>query len=208
MPTRVALTCRRPPTMSANGTIEPRTITQSTSAQTGRCQDDEAALRATPSARRGARGSSTTAARPSRRPSRRGSPTPSARSGRGARPRARRAAGTRRRSRRRSARRRRRARRARRRCQSSTISARPASESASAAQIRRADVLVAERARPDRDEQRPEVLDEQRDPDREPVDREEVEELHERDAADAEDARAAAARGDRRAATPASGRAR
>jgi hypothetical protein len=46
--------------------------------------------------------------------------------------------------------------------------------------------LVAERRRVDRDEERPEVLDQQRDPDLESVDREEVEELHERDAADAE----------------------
>ena len=42
-----------------------------------------------------------------------------------------------------------------------------------------ADVLVPERARPDRDEQRPDVLDEERDPDGQPVDGEEVEELHE-----------------------------
>ncbi len=51
----------------------------------------------------------------------------------------------------------------------------------------RADVLAAERARPDRDEQRAEVLDQERDADLEPVNREEVEELHERDAEDAED---------------------
>ena len=47
-------------------------------------------------------------------------------------------------------------------------------------------MLVPDGARPDRDEQWPEVLDEQRDPDRQPVDREEVEELHECDAGDPE----------------------
>ena len=52
--------------------------------------------------------------------------------------------------------------------------------------MRAADVLVPERARVDRHEQGPEVLNEQRDADREPVDREEVEELNERDSADAE----------------------
>ena len=50
-----------------------------------------------------------------------------------------------------------------------------------------AHVLVEDVARPERDEQRAEVLDQQRDPDREPVDREEVEPLHEREPADPED---------------------
>ena len=45
--------------------------------------------------------------------------------------------------------------------------------------------LVEDVARPERDE-RGEVLDQQRDPDREPVDREEVEPLHEREPADPE----------------------
>ncbi len=49
-----------------------------------------------------------------------------------------------------------------------------------------AHLLVEDVARPERDEERPEVLDQQRDPDREPVDREEVEPLHEGEAADAE----------------------
>ncbi len=53
-----------------------------------------------------------------------------------------------------------------------------------------ANVLVGECACIDRHEQRAEVLDEQGDPDREPVDREEVEELHERDARNAEDGEA------------------
>ena len=43
--------------------------------------------------------------------------------------------------------------------------------------------------RPERDKERGEVLDEQRDPDREPVDREEVEPLHEREPADPEQSR-------------------
>ena len=49
-----------------------------------------------------------------------------------------------------------------------------------------AHVLLQHDERADRDEQRAEVLDQQRDPDREPVDREEVEELDECDADDAE----------------------
>ena len=67
------------------------------------------------------------------------------------------------------------------------MSERPTSASASATQIRRADVLVDDEARPERDEQRREVLDQERDPDLEPVDRQEVEELDERDARDPED---------------------
>ena len=43
--------------------------------------------------------------------------------------------------------------------------------------------LMEDIARPKRDEERGEVLDEQRDPDREPVDRQEVEPLHEREPA-------------------------
>ena len=88
---------------------------------------------------------------------------------------------------------------------SSTISERPASESASASPDARAHALVPERARADRDEQRAEVLDQERDADREPVNREEVEELHERDADDAEDREPQQARGDRRAVAEASG---
>src|SRR5581483_11344810 len=49
-----------------------------------------------------------------------------------------------------------------------------------------ADVRVLRVARPEGDEERCEVLDEQRDADRQAVDREEVEELHERESADAE----------------------
>ena len=48
-------------------------------------------------------------------------------------------------------------------------------------------VLVEDVAGPQRDEQRSQVLDQQRDPDGEPVDREEVEPLHEREPADPED---------------------
>ena len=48
------------------------------------------------------------------------------------------------------------------------------------------DVLPEDEARPERDEQRRDVLDQQRDPDVEPADREQVEELHEREAADPE----------------------
>ena len=47
--------------------------------------------------------------------------------------------------------------------------------------------LVQDVPRPERDEQRREVLDQQRDAHRQPVDREEIEPLHERDAGDAED---------------------
>ncbi len=50
-----------------------------------------------------------------------------------------------------------------------------------------AHVLVPERPRPDRDEKRAEVLDQERDADLQPVDGEEVEELDERDADDAEE---------------------
>jgi hypothetical protein len=46
---------------------------------------------------------------------------------------------------------------------------------------------VPEEPRPQRHEERREVLEEERDPDREPVDRDEVEPLHEREPADAED---------------------
>src|SRR5581483_8023409 len=48
------------------------------------------------------------------------------------------------------------------------------------------DRLLHDEARPERDEQRAEVLDHERDADLEPVDREEVEELDERDAEHAE----------------------
>ena len=54
--------------------------------------------------------------------------------------------------------------------------------------------------RPERDEQRAEVLDQERDPDGEPVDREEVEPLHEREPADPEERRGTAARARARAA--------
>ena len=64
--------------------------------------------------------------------------------------------------------------------------------------------VVVDEARPERDEQRREVLDQQRDPDREAMDREEVEPLHEREPADAEHERDTAAR----AASGAAGRAR
>jgi hypothetical protein len=50
-----------------------------------------------------------------------------------------------------------------------------------------AHVLAVDEARPQRDEQRREVLDQQCDADREPVDREEIEPLHEREACEAED---------------------
>ena len=52
-----------------------------------------------------------------------------------------------------------------------------------------AHVLLQHEEGEERDEQRAEVLDQQRDADVEPVDREEVEELHERDAEDAEHGR-------------------
>ncbi len=48
-------------------------------------------------------------------------------------------------------------------------------------------VLVVDEPRPERDEQRRQVLDQQRDPDREPVDCKEVEPLHEGQSGDAED---------------------
>ena len=69
------------------------------------------------------------------------------------------------------------------------------SASASATQIRRRTCVVVGEPRPERDEERREVLDQERDADREPVDREEVEPLHEREPADPEDARGTAARG-------------
>ena len=49
------------------------------------------------------------------------------------------------------------------------------------------DVLVVDEAREERDEERAEELDEERDPDRQMVDRDEVQELHEPDSGDAED---------------------
>ena len=49
-----------------------------------------------------------------------------------------------------------------------------------------AHVLAIDEPRPERDEERREVLEEERDPDRQPVDRDEVEPLHEREPADAE----------------------
>ena len=49
------------------------------------------------------------------------------------------------------------------------------------------DRLLEDVARPEGDEERREILDEERDPDREPVDREEVEPLHEREPADPEE---------------------
>jgi len=51
----------------------------------------------------------------------------------------------------------------------------------------RTDLLVPDRPRPDRHEQRAEILDQERDPDREPVNGQEVEELHERDSDNPED---------------------
>ena len=50
-----------------------------------------------------------------------------------------------------------------------------------------ADVLVVDEAREERDEERAQELDEERDPDRQMVDRDEVEKLHEPDPGDAED---------------------
>ena len=62
----------------------------------------------------------------------------------------------------------------------------PPSASASASPEPPADVLLHHEAGEERDEQRAQVLDQERDADLEPVDREEVEELDERDAEDAE----------------------
>ena len=65
---------------------------------------------------------------------------------------------------------------------SSTTSASPVRHSATATQIRRRIVLLVDEPREERDEERRGELDEERDADRQVLDRHEVEPLHERDA--------------------------
>ena len=145
-------------------------------------------------------GSSTTAGRSPRRRRRRGTRSRGARRVALARPRARRGACSRRRCTAEQSEKRTPSPSSETPCQRSTTSVSPTSASASAIQSRRAHVLLQHEVREQRDEQRPEVLDQQRDPDVEPVDREEVEELHERDAEDAEDREVERARAGRCAA--------
>ena len=65
--------------------------------------------------------------------------------------------------------------------QSSTTSVRPVRHMATATQMRRRIVLLVDEAREERDEERRGELDEQRDADRQVLDRDEVEPLDERD---------------------------
>ena len=70
--------------------------------------------------------------------------------------------------------------------QSSTTSASPVRQSATETQMPPADVLLVDETGEERDEERRGELDEQRHADREVVDRDEVEPLHERDPDDSE----------------------